>query len=230
MPAPESTAPPAADTALPAAETALPAAETALPLRARLLREAAGILATAGMPGLTVRRVAEAAGCSTIGVYTHFGGKPGLVEALMLDCYLDFEAAVAVVDRLPSGREQLQAGAHAYRDWALANRNRYLIMFTAYADFSPGDETVERLGRSLVDHTRRVAGAVAVGDVALPSAGAAEPDEPARDVDRLAYQVWACVHGYVLLDLFYGRDVLDQGARRDFDAAVRRILDGMAPR
>jgi AcrR family transcriptional regulator len=189
-----------------------------LPVRERLLREAAAILVSSGMPGLTVRRVAEAARCSTIGVYTHFGGKPGLVEALLLDAYTDFEAALSTVDRLPPGRARLDAEGHAYRDWALANPNRYLVMFTAYPEFTPSDEAVERMARSLVAHTRRVAEAADVGDVA------------ADDVDGMAYQLWAFVHGYVLLDLFTGRGPDDEAARTAFGAAAARTLDGLAPR
>jgi AcrR family transcriptional regulator len=169
------------------------------------------------MPGLTVRRVADAAGCSTIGVYTHFGGKPGLVEALLLDAYADFEAAVGVVDRLPAGRDRLAAGAHAYRDWALANRNRYLVMFTSYPEFTPSDEAVERMSRSLVDHTRRVEAAVTAGDLV---------DD---DLDATAYHLWAFVHGYVMLDLFYGRDPDDAAARAAFAVAAEHALDGLAP-
>jgi len=187
-------------------------------LRARLVREATEVLAREGVPGLTVRGVAEAAGCSTIGIYTHFGGKQGLVEEAVLDAFVDFEGAVAAVDALPAGRAQLAAGAHAYRDWALANRSRYLVMFAPQmADFTPSDEAVERITRSLHSHTRRVAGAMAAGDV---RAGSAED---------LAYHLWACVHGHVMLDLFYGRGADDEAARRAFDAAVGRMLDGIAP-
>jgi AcrR family transcriptional regulator len=200
-------------------------------LRARLVREATEVLAREGVPGLTVRRVAEAAGCSTIGIYTHFGGKQGLVEAAVLDAFTDFEAAVAVVDTLPAGRAQLAAGAHAYRDWALANRSRYLVMFApGMADFTPGDEAVERITRSLRAHTRRVAGAMAAGDVRIGGMDGSAADGTAADgtAEDLAYHLWACVHGHVMLDLFYGRGADDEPARRAFDAAVGRMLDGIA--
>src|SRR4051812_9899244 len=142
-------------------------------LRGRLLAEATDLLARVGIASLTVRRVAEAAGCSTIGIYTHFGGKQGLVEAVLLEAYTDFEAAVAEVDAMPAGRAQLTDGAHAYRDWALANRSRYLVMFRQHApEFSPSAEAAEWMGRSLQAHTQRVAGAMAAGDL-LP----ADPEE-----------------------------------------------------
>jgi AcrR family transcriptional regulator len=187
-------------------------------LRDRLLAEAADLLARVGVAGLTVRRVAEAAGCSTIGIYTHFGGKQGLVEAVLLEAYTDFEAAVAAVDAMPAGRAQLTAGAHAYRDWALTNRSRYLVMFTQYApEFSPSAEAVERMGRSLQAHTRRVAAALTAGDL--------RPGDPTE----IAYHLWACVHGHVLLDVFYQCETGDEEARGRYARAVDRLFDGTRP-
>ena len=43
---------------------------------------------------LTVRNVAAAAGCSTTGVYTYFGGKDGLVDAIFVDGFEKFDAAL----------------------------------------------------------------------------------------------------------------------------------------
>lgn len=189
----------------------------AKPLRARLLREATEILARDGFVGLTVRRVAEAAGCSTIGIYTHFRDKRGLVEAVLLDAFADFEASIAVVDRLPPGRQQLIAGGHAYRDWALANRSRYLVMFASYEpDFTPSPEAGRRMERSLRMHEARVAAAMAAGELAD------------GDTEQVAYHIWACVHGHVTLDLYFGR--FGPEHRAAFEAAYGRILDGVTPR
>src|SRR5690606_26475821 len=130
-----------------------------------------------------------------IGIYTHFHDKRGLVEAVLLDAFTDFEATVATVDGLAPGRGQLIAGAHAYRDWALANRSRYLVMFTSYApDFTPSPEAGERMQRSLRTHENRVAAAVKAGDLVT------------GDTEQVSYHIWACVHGYVMLDLYLGRD------------------------
>jgi AcrR family transcriptional regulator len=189
-----------------------PAKSRAAPLRERLLREATEILARDGFAGLTVRKVADAAGCSTIGIYTHFRDKRGLVEAVLLDAFGDFEAALSAVDSMPPGREQIIASAHAYRRWALANPSRYLIMFTSLdPHFVPSPEVGEQLSRSLHSHTQRVVAAIAVGDLL------------ADDPEGVAYHLWACEHGYVMLHLFHQREF-------DFDAAYRRVLDGVTPR
>lgn len=182
-------------------------------LRTRLLKEATEILARDGFAGLTVRKVAEAAGCSTIGIYTHFKDKRGLVEAVLIDAFADFEAALAAVDDMPAGREKLIAGAHAYRNWALANRSRYLVMFSSHDPrFATSPEVAEQLNRSLRAHIQRVLAAIEVGDLV------------ADDPEGVAFHLWACEHGYAMLELFH----LD-GGNVDHDAAYRRVLDGVTP-
>src|SRR4051794_24641041 len=47
-----------------------------------LLDAASRLLSTEGPGALTVRRIATEAGCSTMGVYSRFGGKDGVVEEL----------------------------------------------------------------------------------------------------------------------------------------------------
>ncbi len=188
-------------------------------LRARLVREATEILAQSGFPGLTVRRVAEAAGCSTIGIYTHFNDKQGLIEAVLLDAFAELEIALRDVDSVPAGRPQLVAGAHTYRDWALRNRSRYMVMFTSYAPhFEVSAETSARTVMSLSAHNRRIAAAAEVGDIVIEG-----------DLETTAYHIWACIHGYVMLDFFFRRDVDDEEARQAFDRAHDLILDSLSP-
>ena len=52
---------------------------------APLLDAAHDLLAAEGSTGLTVRRIAAAAGVSTMNVYSRFGGKDGVVDELFID-------------------------------------------------------------------------------------------------------------------------------------------------
>jgi len=47
-------------------------------VRTALLENAARLIATEGTTGLTLRRLAEETGTSTMAVYTHFGGMQSL--------------------------------------------------------------------------------------------------------------------------------------------------------
>jgi AcrR family transcriptional regulator len=149
-------------------------------MRAVLLDAALTVLDRDGPAGLTVRAITHEAGCSTTGVYTYFGGKHGLVEAIYLDGFESFDRAVS--DRLIEG-EILEAG-RAYRRWALANPTHYMVMFgRAVPDFVPSDEARARAAESfqtLVD---------AVATLGAP--------DPVTD----AYHLYATVHGYVMLEL-----------------------------
>lgn len=152
-------------------------------MRQRLLDAALGVLQHEGAAALTVRNITERAGCSTTGIYTYFGGKHGLVEAIFLDGFESFDEAVTPHYE---SNDLLEAG-RAYRRWALANPTHYLVMFgRAVPDFEPSAQAAERAARSfqsLVEAVQSVA----------PTAG----------VDPLAaaYHLYATVHGYVMLEL-----------------------------
>jgi AcrR family transcriptional regulator len=149
-------------------------------MRQRLLDSALTVLRRDGAAALTVRAITEAAGCSTTGVYTYFGGKHGLVEAIYLDGFASFDREVS--ERLVAG-DLLDAG-RAYRRWALDNPTHYLVMFgSAVPDFVPSEAARSRARQSfqaLVD--------------AVAAAGA---DDPLG----AAYRLYATVHGYVMLEL-----------------------------
>src|ERR671916_2725506 len=83
--------------------------------RETLLEAALRLLEERGPGGLRVRDVAAATDQSTMGVYTHFGSKQGLMEQLYL---LGFERLEERLSRVPAdgpGREALLEFALAYR-------------------------------------------------------------------------------------------------------------------
>ena len=89
-----------------------------------------------GPAGLTRAQHHRRAGCSTTGVYTYFGGKQGLVEAIFVEGFESFDRAtgpcLACRRHAPAGR--------AYRRWALANPIHYMVMFgRAVPDFVPSE-------------------------------------------------------------------------------------------
>jgi AcrR family transcriptional regulator len=150
-------------------------------MRARLVDAALAILQREGASGLTVRNITQVAGCSTTGVYTYFGGKHGVVEAIFVEGFDSFDRAVAV----GFADQNLRGSGLAYRRWALANPTQYMVMFgRAVPDYEPSPEAH---GRSLESFFRLVA----VVDSLRPGADAAER----------AYHYWATLHGYVMLEL-----------------------------
>src|ERR1700683_1903032 len=99
-----------------------PPARTRTPsagMEGALLTSAADILESEGPDGLSVRRIAAAAGVAPLGVYHHFESKLGIVEALYVQGFKRLADAMAVMAQIDDPAEALLEGARAYRVLAL---------------------------------------------------------------------------------------------------------------
>ncbi|SEJ11860.1 TetR/AcrR family transcriptional regulator [Demequina mangrovi] len=159
-------------------------------LRTRLLESALSIVSEKGAGALTVRAVAKAAGCSTMGVYTHFSGKSGLIDAIVDSGLDDLGRQLARAwERAEAGRDGLVAVAEAYRDWGLASPTQFQTMFApSIAGYEPSDSTVERLWETFYAHRARVASVLDSAD-----------SDPAA-WHQTAMAMWSCVHGHVCIE------------------------------
>ncbi|MEU8271743.1 TetR/AcrR family transcriptional regulator [Sphaerisporangium sp. NPDC049002] len=158
-------------------------------LRARLINVAGDLLLTDGPDSLTVRRIAAEAGCSTTVVYTTFGNKEGLAEALYLEGFERFRRRLAAVPRHPDPLEYLTSLGPAYREACLAEPGYYSVMFEkAIPGFEPS-ERARTLARAAVNVLDR-----AIADCI--SAGYLVPTQPRKIADCL----WAAAQGAVSLE------------------------------
>jgi len=184
-----------------------------------ILRAAIGIVQREGAAALTVRNVAAAAGCSTTGVYTYFGGKDGLVDAIFVDGFEKFDAALAAAADGLDPMDELYATGEAYRAWALANPTQYQMMFTrAVPDFVATAAAQARALLSFEALVERVARAIDAGDLAE------------HDPVELAMHVWATVHGYVMLELMQMQPPTAPAPSPTYTAGLARVFDGLRPR
>src|SRR5688500_17244422 len=99
--------------------------------RDRLIEEAARILGEEGPSALSARRLATAAGTSTMAVYTHFGSMAGLVDEVATEGFRRLVEHVDAVGTSEDALADLRRMAGAYRDNALENRHLYGVMFGA---------------------------------------------------------------------------------------------------
>lgn len=159
-------------------------------LTARLVDEAARLLAEHGPAGLSLRRVAAAAEVSTMPVYTLFGDKQGLLAAMHREAFRRLGDALAGVPQTDDPLADVVALGLAYRRAALASPHLYGLMFGRMApEFSPDAE-----GRAAADLTYRP---LVEGVARCQRAGLFTGDEP----DRIALHLWAVSHGMVNLEL-----------------------------
>jgi AcrR family transcriptional regulator len=187
-------------------------------LRENLLAAASRLLATEGAGALTVRRIAHEAGCSTMGVYTHFGAKDGVVEGLFVEGFDGLGAAMAAVRTTASPLADLRRCGQAYRSFALANPTHYAVMFErVIPGFVPSEAAVEQAHATLGQLETRVARCL---DAGVFSDGHG-------DAVEVAHGIWATVHGLVLLEL-HGLGRPGVGSARRFDATLAALVAGLA--
>ena len=113
--------------------------------RRQVVEAAARVLAEDGPHGLSLRRIAADAGASTQIVYTLFGGKPGLADALYGEGFrrlsAQMQAALEQSPR-PGDPERVKALGRAYLAFARAEPAFYAVMFgRAIAGFTPTRDT-----------------------------------------------------------------------------------------
>jgi AcrR family transcriptional regulator len=159
-------------------------------LRRTLLDAASRLLVTQGPQALTMRRVAAAVGCSTTVLYTAFGSKDGLADALFREGFERLRHRLEAVASGDGPLARLRALAHAYRDSALESRSYYGVMFQqAIPGYRPSAASLAAAGASLEVLSDAVR--------ACMDAGALRAGDPRA----VAEVLWAAVHGAVSLEL-----------------------------
>jgi AcrR family transcriptional regulator len=94
-----------------------------------VLDAASRLLLAEGPQALTMRRVAGAVGCSTTVLYTAFGSKDGLADALFREGFERLRRHLEAVAPGGDPLARLRALADAYRNSALESPSYYGIMF-----------------------------------------------------------------------------------------------------
>ncbi len=178
-------------------------------VRAELLHAAITILDEDGPDALQTRKIATAAGTSTMAVYTHFGGMPALIAAVAEEGLRQFDAAMTMAPTSDPVADLMATGI-AYRRYAIERPHMYRLMFgstSAHGINAPAHDVVTLSVAEINDHypsfahvVRGVHRCMLAGRIA---AGSASDD---ATVVAVAAQFWASIHGFVMLELagYYG--------------------------
>lgn len=161
-------------------------------LRIRLIRGAAAALASGGPAALSLRSVTAAAGTSTSAIYSLFGDRDGLIAAAAQTAAESFSAAQRAVSADGDPVEHLLALGMAYRSWALANPELYLVMFGGRLPAAGPWDCEGGFGAQPIDPIAPLVAAVR----ALLEAG-----DHQGDLTEMVCSIWAAVHGMVSLEL-----------------------------
>jgi AcrR family transcriptional regulator len=170
---------------------------------------AARVIATEGRAALTLRRVADEVGTSTMAVYTNFGGMPGLRRAVRLEWFSRLGAELEALGQTDDPVADLALLGLAYYRKAIASSHLYRASFLDHpldaADAAAGTEAFASL-------VRTVERCIAAGRF----------DE--TDPRMLATEFWALGHGIIALQLAQLVPVED--AVRALKDAVFRLFRG----
>jgi AcrR family transcriptional regulator len=153
-------------------------------VRAALVERAAEMLAR--REPVTLRSVVAGTGASTMAVYTHFGGMPGLWRAVRQEGFERLATRLATVSPTDDPVHDVVALGSAYVENAFAHPHLYRAMF---------DEAADLDDRSVAD------GGLAALVTAVERARAAGRFAADTDPAELAVRYWASGHGLVLLAL-----------------------------
>ncbi|OBI23176.1 TetR/AcrR family transcriptional regulator [Mycobacterium sp. E2497] len=196
--------------------------QTQRSVRDEMVHAAVGLLDEQGPDALQTRRVAGAAGTSTMAVYTHFGGMRGLIAEVAQEGLRQFDAALSV-PRTDDPVADLFATAAAYRRYAIERPHMYRLMFgstSAHGINAPAGNILTLTVAEIEQHipsfahvVRAVQRSVQAGRITVCS-GADD-----RTLVATAAQFWALVHGFVMLEL--------AGHYGDDGAAVAQVLGSM---
>jgi len=190
-------------------------------VRDEMLHAAVGLLDEHGPDALQTRKVAGAAGTSTMSVYTHFGGMQALIAEVAEEGLRQFDAALTVPQTADPVADLFAIGA-AYRRYAIERPHMYRLMFgstSAHGINAPAHNVltltvaeVEQRYPSFAHVVRGVHRCMLAGRIS------ADGDADAAIVATAA-QFWALTHGFVMLELagYYGDD----------GAAVAPVLGSM---
>lgn len=177
-----------------------------------LLNAAREIFVAEGVKGLSVRRVAQHAGCTTMAVYSRLGGKDGLLGALFDEGFERLaDAQGKVGPELPPVARVLGL-CRAYRATAQAFPHHYALMLGAFSgEHRPSPESSERAMSTLRTLTQAVSAALLPGGVTD------------RRSEEVALRLFAFCHGWVSLEQIGFCEDAD-GLCPPFDRAIQALL------
>jgi len=184
--------------------------------RVRICQAAARLYVDEGPAAVTMRRIAVELGCGTMTPYRYFAGKEQIITAVRTRGLHRFSAALEqALDTPGDGRTRSRAVRDAYIGFARADTSTYRLMFE-YPETNRDDpayrEAHERMWRTIAEHVE-----VLIDEGVV-----------AADAAILGHQIWAALHGAVMLEI---ADLLPEG----YDAAslhtrtVSALLESAAP-
>ena len=176
-------------------------------VRERLIDGGIRLLERDGPQSLSVRNLAAEVGTSTMAVYTHFGGMTGVIDAVASEAFSRFTQALTETAQTDDPVADFFVMGAAYRAFAMANPQRYQLIFGAGSPASVAGHRTDLT--STGGATERAEWAVSFDALRnavrrMIAAGRIRDDGELNIAGRL----WSLSHGAVMLELagFFGHE------------------------
>lgn len=189
--------------------------------RQRLLDSARDIYLQDGLAGLSMRKVAQAAGVSAPAIYRHFDSKEALLTAICSEGFQMFARSLWQGLEGTTPRDRLRRTGLGYLRFGIEHASYYRVIFMSpVEDLGFGQmpknaqEKISPTFQFLVDRVREC---MAAGIL------------PPRDPVELATTIWAHCHGLVSLYLSGHLSLHDRASFEAFYArSIDWVVDGLS--
>jgi AcrR family transcriptional regulator len=181
-----------------------------------LIVEAAARIAAGSIDNVVLRPLAAACGCTTSTIYSLFGSRDGLIQAVREYVEASFSKNQHDVPTTGDPTADLMNLGRAYRSWATANPTLYQVMFGRLAEpgcAPPGLPAHGSIG-PLVDAVGRAVSGGKLGG---------------GRIEQITRSIWAGVHGWAMLEL---GGMTPQGPRKsvsEYELHLRSLLAAWRP-
>jgi len=156
--------------------------------RTKILNSATQLFLEGGGAALSVRAISKHAGLSTIGIYSHFQGKQGILDALYIEGFHLVAEAMDVVPEGKATKEQVLESCREYMNVGEHHEAHYRLIFgESDTGYQPSEAAIAARNEAF-SKLVKVAGSF-LQDNASP-----------LEQRQLALDIWAIVHGYVSIN------------------------------
>lgn len=187
--------------------------------KSKILEAASELFLEGGIAALSVRAISKKAGLSTIGIYSHFQGKQGILDTLYIEGFEMVEQGMQVLDENMSGKQAILEATRNYLDIVEKHEAHYRLIFgETDSAYSPGEEARQAGAKAFYKLTKVVS-------TLLPTNVTLEQKQEA------AMQIWSVTHGYVNLTHHPVTELVDMSNWKDrVLTAVEFMIDAIESR
>ena len=193
--------------------------------RAALLDAASRMLMRGGPDSISLRKLATEVGTSTMSVYTAFGGKEGLINALFDEAFDRLGATQKAVPQHAEPLLWLAELGRAYHKFALDNPSYYALMISATMPVSEATRHAEEASTTLLARGISVHPAYQylfeAVEACIADGSFTDEIEPIMIADAF----WAVVHGLCSLELA-GFHATAEDAKARFGVTTLAMIRG----